>query len=360
MAYTTINKSTDYFNTKLYTGTDAAQSLTGVGFQPDWTWIKCRSHGGSGPFSHILTDAVRGANKTLFSNTTDAETINYTNGYLSAFDSDGFTVTAGDSVSGVGRTYAAWNWLGANGTSSNTDGSITSTVSANTTAGFSIVSYTGTGSDGATVGHGLGATPDCIIIKNRDDSSQSFWAVYHQGAFVSQSNPNILYLNSTAAESDDTNILGGSSVTINSTVFSLGDYNGVNGSGKDIIAYCFKGIPGYSKFGFYTGNGSSDGTFVYTGFKPAFVMIKRTDSTANWRMIDSKRNAYNILPRTLTASQNASEYTGTDDFGNTDILSNGFKIRTSYAGCNASGGTYLWMAFGQTLVGSNNVPCTAR
>ena len=175
MAYTTIDDPFKFFNTKLYTGTDTSQSLTGVGFQPDWTWIKCRSHGNTN-FPHILSDAVRGVNKVLKSDTNEAEITNYSQGYVSAFDSDGFTVTGQDGVSGIGRTYVAWNWLAGNSASSNSDGDITSTVSANTTSGFSVVSYTGNGSTNQTIGHGLGAIPDFIIVKQRNTTRN--WPTY--------------------------------------------------------------------------------------------------------------------------------------------------------------------------------------
>ena len=357
MSYSTIDKSTDYFNTVLYSGTDSAQAVTGVGFQPDWTWIKCRSNGGSASFEHVLTDAVRGVNKTLVTNDTDAETANNATGYLNIFGSDGFTTAGGgtsiDAVGGAGRTYASWNWLGANGTASNSNGSITSTVSANTTAGFSIVSYTGTGSAGATVGHGLGATPAMIIVKNR--SAAWNWSVYHKDAFTSQAAPGVLYLNTTAGKANDTNVWGNSSVTINSTVFSLGDYEGTNLSGGNLIAYCFAQKQGYSKFGSYVGNGNADGTFVYTGFKPAFIIVKRSSDTQSWVLWDSKRPGYNQTNPSLTPNENGAEETRSVDF-----LSNGFKQRQNNTATNAAS-TYIYMAFAENpLVGSNFVPTTAQ
>ena len=353
MAYTTINKPNLHFNTVLYTGTGATLSVTGVGFQSDFRWLKQRSYVGY----HQFNDTLRGITKYLFSNATDAE---YTdaNGFT-AIGSDGFTVGTNAGFNTNGGTLVAWNWK-ANGVGiANTAGTISSTVSANTTAGFSIVSWTGNATAGATIGHGLGATPAMIIIKNRIDSNTSFWCVYHKSAFVSQSDPNILYLNVTDAQADDTNVLGNSTVTINSNVFSLGDYNGSNGSGDAMIAYCFAEIKGYSKFGGYTGNGSTDGTFVYTGFKPAFVLTKASSSTGQWIIHDTARDPFNQANRLLYPSlSNAEENNISDQI---DILSNGFKIRATGSAINGSGVTYIYMAFAENpLVGTNNIPATAR
>ena len=352
MAYTTINKSSDYFNGTAYTGNGTAgRDITLATFQPDFTWIKSRSD----TDNHRLVDAVRGATKHLQSDTTDAE---QTSSNVTAFTSDGVTLSSNGAVNANSETYMSWNWLGANGTTANTAGSINSTVSANTTAGFSISSYTGTGSAGATVGHGLGTTPSMIIVKNR--SATGNWSVYHKDAFTSQSSPGVLYLNQTAAKNNsDVNVWGNSSVTINSTVFSLGDYSQTNGSGNSHIAYCFAEKQGYSKFGSYTGNGNADGTFVYTGFKPAFVMIKRTDTGDNWLIKDIKRDPINQMEKRIFPNLSNAEDTGSG--GNYDFLSNGFKLRESDAIGNASGGTYIYMAFAEApLVGTNNVPCTAR
>jgi len=355
MAYTTINKGSSYFNTKLYTGTGTTNSVTGVGFKPDWVWIKERSEARD----HVLFDAVRGAGNLLISNSTASEETGVSS-MLSSFNTDGFTVAGSSYTNANTQTYVAWNWLGANTTASNTSGTITSTVSANTTSGFSIVSYTGTGTAGATVGHGLGTTPSMIIIKNRIDSSASFWCVYHKSAFVSQADPNILYLNVDSAQADDTNVLGNTTVTINSTVFSLGDYNGSNGSGDAMIAYCFAEVKGYSKFGSYTGNGNADGTFVYTGFKPAMIIRKRRDGVQDWLIQDNKRTGINqttSYTSILKPNSNTSEL----GFNEIDILSNGFKCRASDTHGNASGGNYIYMAFADNpFVSSKGIPTTAR
>jgi len=353
MAYTNIDKSTEYFNTNLWTGNGTSQSFTGIGFQPDWVWTKGRSH----PEEHCLTDVVRGTTKELRTNRTDGEFTSANN--ITSFDSDGFSVGSGGIVNENGRTFVGWSWKGANGTASNTNGSITSTVSASTTSGVSIVGYTGNGSDGATVGHGLGATPACIIIKNRDDSASSFWCVYHQGSFVSQSDPGVLYLNTDVARSADTNVFGLSTVTINSNVFSLGNYNGSNGSSDNMIAYCFAEKKGFSKFGSYTGNGSSDGVFVYTGFKPAWVMIKKSSGTNEWGMWDNTRSTFNDADDILYA--NLSNAEATNNANGLDFVSNGFKIRASGDLFNASGGSYIYMCFAENpFVTSTGIAGTAR
>jgi len=342
MAYTTIKKPSDYFNTVLYTGNSSTQSITGVGFQPDWVWCKSRSGD-----NHAIFDSVRGGQKQLRSNTTDAE-LTRTNA-ISSFDSDGWSMGSQPEMNSSGATYASWSWLGANGTASNTDGSITSTVSANTTSGFSIVSYTANGTAGATVGHGLGAVPKMIIVKSR--TSVDSWIVYHAGN-TSAPETDYLSLNTTDYTADDA-IWNDTAPT--SSVFSLGTNAPVNGSGKNLIAYCFAEKKGFSKFGSYTGNGSTDGTFVYTGFKPAFLMIKCFDNARSWVMWDTKRNPYNLSTYGLLADTNDTENSGY----NVDLLSNGFKLRTTGSGENGSGFNYIYMAFAEEpLVGDN--PATAR
>ena len=354
MAYTTINKGSSYFNTVLWTGTGATLSVTGVGFQPDFVWIKNRDNGGA---ANRLLDAVRGATKLLYSNLTNAEDTDVDS--LTSFNVDGFTVGNAAGVNQSGSGIVSWNWLGANTTVSNTSGSITSTVSANPTAGFSVVGYTGNATAGATIGHGLGAKPAMIIFKNRIDSSAAKWAVYHQAAFVSQADPNILYLDDAAAQADDVNVLGNTTVTLNSTLFSLGDYNGSNGSGDAMIAYCFAQIKGFSNFGSYTGNGSTDGTFVYTGFRPEFVLTKASSSTGQWIIHDATRDPFNQTNRLLYPSlSNAEENNISDQI---DILSNGFKIRATGSGINGSGVKYIYMAFAENpFVTSGGIPVTAR
>ena len=347
MAYTTINKSTDNFNTVTYTGNGSTNAITGVGFQPDFTWIKRRD---GGTTSHQLFDAVRGVTKRLYSNTTDAENTNATT--LTAFGTDGFTVGSNTGVNPNGNGVVAWNWKAGTGAgSANTDGSINTTyTSVNTTAGFSISKYTGNGTTGATVGHGLGAIPKWIIVKRLDSGTTNF-QVYHSSMGAEK----YIQLNTTSGQSDS-DVLWNDTAPTNQ-VFSLGNYSHVNYNGSPHIAYCFAEKTGYSKFGSYTGNGNADGTFVYTGFKPAFIMQKKTSGTSDWVIYDNKRDTSNVVTQELKPNSNAAESSNT----NIDILSNGFKQRANYAYTNNSGATYIYIAFAEApLVGSNNVPCTAR
>ena len=349
MAYTTINKPSDYFNTKLYTGNGSTNAITGVGFQPDWVWTKCRSTVNS----HRLIDAVRGVTKPIVSNSANAE-FTETNG-LSAFGSDGYTLNGNlASMNTNNDTYASWNWKANGAGSANTDGGINSTVSVNTTSGFSIVKYTGNGSSGSTVGHGLGAIPQVIITKRL--TSTDDWIVQHHN--ITTGNPwDDLYciLNTTAGRAGQYSVSGGYTPT--SSLIYLGNDGRVNGNGQDYISYVFVGKTGYSKFGSYTGNGSADGTFVYTGFKPSFVMRKDTSATNEWTLIDSKRSPYNQTNQTLVPNASDAEDADFD----IDILSNGFKCKTSESAHNGSGRLYIYMAFAEApLVGTNNVPCTAR
>jgi len=350
MAYTDIDKSDDYFNTKLYTGNNSTgHAITGVGFQPDWTWIKERSS----TSSHFVNDSVRGAGENLYTNLTSAE--GTLTALFTSFDSDGFTIGNTNQGNESGQTYVAWNWLASNTTASNTDGSITSTVSANTTSGFSIVSYTGTGS-AATVGHGLGSDCKLIIIKNR--STATNWIMYHQ---VTAEN-RYMELNTTNAEAINFDYWQSTKPT--SSVFTIGTASTVNGSGNSMIAYCFAEKKGFSKFGSYTGNGNSDGTFIYTGFKPAFFILKAssggTASSRSWRMLDNKRDTFNVTDTTLYPNENIAEDTGGATSG-MDFVSNGIKIRGTSAAINESGTTYIYMAFAESpFVTSGGIPITAR
>ena len=339
-----INKSSDYFNTVLYTGNGTDNTgITGVGFQPDWLWIKCRSNADD----HPITDSVRGVTKFLFTNNTNAEAT--TTARIKSLDSDGFTLgTAGD-VNTNTRTYVAWNWLADNTSgSSNTDGSITSTVSANTTSGFSIVTWTGTGAN-ATVGHSLGSVAKMIMVKRRDTTGR--WQVYHNSLGATK----YLFLDGTEAEQTNSNRWNDTTPT--SSVFSLGSSAEVNASGGTYIAYCFAEVKGFSKFGSYTGNGNADGTFIYTGFKPAFVIAKGNSAGYQWSMCDNKRGTAN----TSNGEFLFAESSGSTNFAtnNWDFLSNGFKARADYAAMNSSGISYIYMAFAEEpLVGDN--PATAR
>jgi len=371
-----INKSSEYFNTLLYTGDGAtstagttARTLTGVGFQPDWVWVKERSN----TEQHFLQDAVRGASKVLASNTTSAEAdvlTDYTDGGINGFVSDGFTLGSGtagnaNNINTNTETYVAWNWLASNTTASNTDGDITSTVSANTTSGFSIFSYTGTGASITTVGHGCSSEPKFVIVKNR--SSTSDWVTYHYGAGATGLyNPNqaSLLLNTTDASANPAGggyLNNGYFSNVNSTTITLrdvGNDSNVNSTGNNYIGYAFAEVKGFSKFGSYTGNGNADGSFIYLGFKPALVMVKRTDSTGNWQLFDNKRVGYNPDNDVLRPNLSNTECTTCVEI---DMLSNGWKLRNTDTDGNASGGTYIYMAFAESpLVGTNNIPATAR
>jgi len=246
------------------------------------------------------------------------------------------------------NNFVSWAWKAGGTASSNTDGSITSSVSANTTAGVSIVSFTGTGANG-TVGHGLGQTPAMIIQKNLSISSA--WSVWHKSFSGSQ----VIYLNETGAVG--TNTSSWNSTVPTSSVFSVGTGSYPNGSGNSLIYYVFAEKKGFSKFGTYTGNGNADGTFVYTGFKPAFVMNKKTDGTMDWHIWDNKRNSFNVINKVVYPNLSNSE----DTLTSLDIVSNGFKIRANNSFLNASGSPYIYMAFAENpIVGSNNIPATAR
>ena len=350
MAYTTIDNPELYFQTVLWTGNgSSSRSITLDGsedMQPDWTWIKSRA-GSESSQQHYLYDSVRGATKYLQSSTNNAEGTK-SNG-LSAFASDGFTVGDDNANNASSTTYVAWNWKAGGSASSNSDGSITSSVSVNTTAGFSIVSYTGTFAN-ATVGHGLGVAPKVIILKNRDSTNN--WCVGHGSLGFDKH----LALNETDAVGTDSSArFRGISPT--STVYSVGVAGETNGNSQDMIAYCLAEKQGYSKFGKYTGNGNADGTFVYTGFRPAWVMIKRTDGTNSWVIYDNKREGFNVDNDALQANGNNAEGTSDD----LDFLSNGFKMRTSGVGENGSGNSYIFIAFAESpFVNSNGVPTNAR
>jgi hypothetical protein len=318
----------------LWTGTSTASSrtITGLQFKPDFVWAKSRTD----TFRHELFDSVRGVGKNLASNSTDSEDTNNQYGYLSSFNSDGFSSSPGSTDNArfnqLNSNFVAWQWQAGQGSSSsNTSGSITSTVSVNATAGFSIVSYTGNGSAGSTVGHGLGAAPGLIIIKNR--SIVQSWPVWTSSIPSDQ-----LYLNQNrAVDTPDISSVG-------SSTFTISAWNGVNGSGNSLIAYCWTPIAGFSSFGSYVGNGSSNGPFIYTGFRPKFILIKATSGTLDWEINDSSRNPYNASNLVLYPNLSNAE---TSAYGYKDLLSNGFKIRTSDANSNTNGTTYIYAAFAE-------------
>ena len=338
----------DYFNTKLYTGTGSSNAQTGVGFQPDWLWIKDRD---SGSNSHIITDAIRGTNKIIF---TDSNGVELTDANrVTSFNSDGFTVGTDGSTNTNTNDYVSWNWKANGQGSSNTDGTINTTyTSANTTSGFSIVKYVGTGSN-ATIGHGLNTAPTAIFVKNLDAAEQ--WINYD----VSNGPTKYYHLNLTDAAATGSTIWNNTAPT--TSVFSVGTVANVNSSGANYVAYCFSNITGFSKVGSYTGNGNADGTFIYTGFRSAMIIFKQTSASGEkWYIYDNKRNAFNITNSVLFPSASDAESSATTG-APIDILSNGFKLRGTDAAGNGSGSTYIYMAFAEApLVSSNGVPAVAR
>ena len=349
MAYTTINKSSLHMNSKLYTGTGSSNALTGINFQPDLTWIKKRD----GTNYHVLTDAVRGATKQIYSNDTGAEQA-VAEG-LKSFDSDGFTLGTNGDTNGNGGSYVGWNWKAGTTSGITTDGNTTITpsyYSINQTAGFSIIKYTGNGVEGAKLSHGLGGTLATMVTKKLDTTGD--WVCYHKGVATGKN----VWWNYTLTETARSP--NGYIYSPDATNIALSTHANVNNNGTEYIAYCWKEVTGYSKFGSYTGNGNADGTFVYTGFKPAWVMRKNIDGgvTESWIIEDNKRNTFNPVNEMLIANGNNAEVANNFD---TDFLSNGFKMRTNNDGTNRSSTNYIYMAFAEApLVGDNNVPCTAR
>ena len=341
-----------YFQTKLYTGNSGTNAITFDGsenMQPDWVWLKRRD---SGSNNHRLCDSVRGVNKQIYSSSNGAE--GTSSGVVQSFDSNGFTLNTSDSSVNVG-SYVCWNWKA--GTSFTNDasgtgiGSIDSAGSFNNTSGFSIVSYTGTGSAG-TIKHGMNTAPSMIIIKVLTNTAND-WVVYHQATGNNKST----FLNGTNAVSSNAFM---NNTTPTSSVFSVDGSNYSSGSSRNYIAYCFAEKQGYSKFGSYTGNGDADGTFVYTGFKPAFIMVKRSNGIENWTIMDTTRDPFNVAVNKLHPNTSG----GTDAGATIDILSNGFKNRTTNAGANGSGDSYIYMAIAEnpfvTSTANGSIPATAR
>ena len=355
MAYTDIDKPTDYFNTVLYTGTESSgKTVTGVGFQPDWIWIKNRTDASN----HNLYDSVRGGNGTshywLKSNSNVVEGTNTSS--LLTIDSDGFTLGDGNEVNGSSDNIVSWNWKAGTSVSGTTTGSGTSKAysgSVSTDAGFSIIGYVGNGTAGHTIPHHLGAVPKVIIIKQRDNDGA--WNMYN----ANYGNGKAVELNGTGALFD-TDIFNNTTPT--SSVFSVKTSGHTNTNNSNYISYCFTEKKGFSKFGSYVGNNNADGNFIYLGFKPSFFMAKNsTESGYSWEIFDNKRNSPdgvgNIIKNRLFPDSSASE--GTNSGGYIDFVSNGVKIRK--AGDTNSNNTYIYMAFAQNpFVTSTGVPTTAR
>ena len=354
MAYTTIDDPSAYFQTTLYSGTGSTASVTNGGnsdLQPDWVWIKARN----ATRDHRLLDSTRGVQKELVSNNDAVEYTESTG--LTAFQSDGFQHGGANGYGASGENYVAWQWKANGGTTTTNDASSTgvggldSVYQANTTAGFSIVTYTGSGSN-TTVAHGLGNVPEVIIFKKRTDDTED-WLVYHH----TQGNASAGKLNTNAAwETGSSSLFD--STTPTSSVFSIKTNSKVNDSSDTYVAYCFSEVQGYSKFGNYTGNGNADGAFVYLGFKPALIIVRATD-TDNWRMYDHKRaNAHNVIDVRIIADTTAAE---SQDDNECDFLSNGVKFRSSSGGVNSSGQAYTYMAWAEhPFVSSKGVAVTAR
>ena len=350
MAYTTIDDPTAHFETKLWSGTGSTQSITNMNFQPDFIWWKERSS----TSHHNLTDSVRGVSKQIYPNRNNAET-SYSGSEISAFNSDGFSIGTSSDTNANGETYVSWNFKAgtsfSNDASSTGVGSLDSSGSKNTTAGFSIISFTGTESGTPSIAHGLSSTPEWIFSRPRDVSDN--WMVFH-GSFSAQ---DYMILNTTAAKASASSVWNS---LPSSTVINMGDNAGVNDDGA-MIMYAFHSVKGFSKFGSYTGNGDADGTFVYTGFRPAWLIIKQSSGAGNdWLIYDNKRDASNVANKLLVANANGTEATG-QSFNYIDLLSNGFKLRGSDARNNGSGGTMIYMAFAESpFVNSNGVPNNAR
>ena len=323
----TILQGNTAMNAIAYTGNGSTQTVTGLSFASGMLWIKDRS----AITNHQVNDEVRGVGRELQPDATSAET---NNNIVTAFNSNGFSISSNGNVNANGNSYVAWSWKANGAGSSNTSGTITSSVSANTTAGFSVVTYTGTGAN-ATVGHGLGVAPSWVIVKRRNSTGN--WNVRH----VSIAAANSLYLNLTNASQSDPTVWNSTVPT--STVFSIGTDTGVNASGGTYVAYCWAAISGYSAFGSYTGNSSADGPFVYLGFRPEFIIVKRSDSPNYWVMQDSSRSTFNVVDKYLAADDPLAEATSAQV--NIDFLSNGFKVRSTFDIINA--GTYIYMAFAE-------------
>ena len=353
MAYTTIDEPTDYFRIKLYAGNAGANRAitwdeTDTNMQPDMLWFKSRTD----TQSHCLFDSVRGAVLRLIPNSAGAEGTENTN--LDSFDTNGFQVDAEAIVNGSSRNYVTWGWKAGtsftNDASSTSVGSIDSAGSVNTDAGFSIISYTGTGSNG-TIAHGLGAKPDMILIKNRSNGQQ--WSSYWSPLGATK----YMRFATTNAVATASNRFANTEPT--TSVFTVSTDGEVNENNTNLIAYCFTNIQGYSKIGSYIGNGNADGPFIYTGFQPAWVMVKRTDSTGDWAIMDTARNPFNVINNYLKAQGNDAE--STDASFDIDAVSNGFKVRYTNSNYNGNGGSYIYMAFAKNpFVNSEGVPGNAR
>ena len=348
MAYTTIDNPELYFQTKTFTGNGSTQSITLDGsenMQPDWVWIKGRSFADA----HYIFDSIRGTTNAIFSHSDAAESSNTNT--LTSFNSDGFTVGSESGVNGSSSTLVSWNWKAGGSASSNSDGDITTSVSANQTAGFSIITFSGSDSD-ATIGHGLGVKPNLFIVKSRGSSNA--WIV--GGDKIGSDNDGTLFLAHTNAASSGDNNFNNTAPTSSVITLRAGSSQS-NRNGFTYVCYAFAEKKGYSKFSSYTGNGNADGTFVYTGFRPAWLMVKASSATSAWYIYDNKREGFNVDNNQLFPDRSNAE----DTIDHVDLLSNGFKWKGITGDPNSSGRTYIYMAFAESpFVNSNGVPTNAR
>jgi hypothetical protein len=345
MAYSTIDDPTLYFNTVLYAGTGSEQTVSGVNFSPGLTWLKSRSNGQP----NVLSDSVRGGNKQLYTADTQAET---TYGqYLKSFNSDGFVLGTDSGINQSSQTFVSWNWKAGGSASNNTDGNKTISLSVNTTAGFSVGTYAGTGQD-STIGHGLGAVPDWLMIKNRSSGSRK-WQLWHNGLTGTNK-----YLAIDRSDAELTDSASWDNTAHSNTVWNTYGSGEANQNGENFVCYAWTSIQGFSKFGSYTGNANADGPFIYTGFKPAWIMTKQINGGSSWIVHDNKRDPFNTLTEYFTVEENDAAGTLANSY---DLCSNGFKVRTSNGDRNSNGDTFAYWAFAESpLVNSEGIPNNAR
>tara|TARA_B110000305_G_C19355668_1_gene596639 strand:- start:39 stop:1076 length:1038 start_codon:yes stop_codon:yes gene_type:complete len=345
MAYSTIDDPTLYFNTVLYAGTGSEQTVSGVNFSPGLTWLKSRSNGQP----NVLSDSVRGGNKQLYTADTQAETT-YSQ-YLKSFNSDGFVLGTDSGINQSSQTFVSWNWKAGGSASNNTDGNKTISLSVNTTAGFSVGTYAGTGQD-STIGHGLGAVPDWLMIKNRSSGSRK-WQLWHNGLTGTNK---YLAIDRSGAELTDS--ASWDNTAHSNTVWNTYGSGEANQNGENFVCYAWTSIQGFSKFGSYTGNGNANGPFIYTGFKPAWIMTKQINGGSSWIVHDNKRDPINAVTEYFTVEEPDAAGTLANSF---DLCSNGFKVRTSNGDRNSSGDSFAYWAFAESpLVNSEGIPNNAR
>tara|TARA_R100000935_G_C2812254_1_gene155543 strand:- start:42 stop:1079 length:1038 start_codon:yes stop_codon:yes gene_type:complete len=344
MAYTAVNKSSSFMNAKTFVGNASNQAISGIGFNPDFVFTKSRTVA----YGANLYDKVRGVGKFFNGITTGAE--GSSTAKIASFDADGFTLKNGDNANYTnGQNAVAWAWKANGQGSANTAGSINTTyTSANTTSGFSIIKYNGNGSNNATIGHGLGVKPDYLIIKKLNGAEN--WVVQNSIRGFNK----YMYWDTTNAENTHS---GDFVASVSSTLITLGTNGGVNNGSGEYICYAFANKTGFCKSGQYQGNGNADGKFIYLGFRPTFFMVKKT-TVEDWAIWDSKRDSFNLRQKILRPNTTGAESDSAGSYG-IDLLSNGIKLRASDGKLNTTDAFYTYLAFGQTLVGTNGVPGNA-